>query len=471
MSGVRRGFVVLAFGQLVSIASGYGTHVLLARRLGPAEYGTYGVIIYVLSTVTLVLTAGVPEAIAKFAAEDPAHASAIFARGIRMQLAFAAVVAVGFAAVAPVLARLLNDVSLTRYLAMSALSVPPVAAYALVVGAFNGQRRFGLQSAVVGGNGALRFGLIMGFVPFFRVMGGVMGFIIAPLVVITLSLPLIMRRGQSASVDARMLWRFARPVIVFTVALNLLMSVDVFVVKALARVPEDIGYYTAAATIGRIPYFVFSTLGVVLLPVVSAAASREAAERVVRTALRWVFLASMLTSAVMVGLSTAALRLLYGEAYTWGAVPLSLLSVSGTFFTMFFIVAYALNGLGNPSLGMRLALGGVALEGVLTVFLVRVQGATGAATASCVVSIVSTATLLLAARPHLGAALHLRTIGRGVAAMFGTIAVAHLLPRGGPFAMFWAVPLALVNVALLVASREISLAELLPGRDGENLRP
>jgi hypothetical protein len=37
--------------------------------------------------------------------------------------------------------------------------------------------------------------------------------------------------------------------------------------------------------------------------------------------------------------------------------------------------------------------------------------------------------------------------------------------------MFWAVPLALVNVALLVASREISLAELLPGRDGESLRP
>ena len=50
---------------------------ILARGLGPAEFGIYGVIISVLTWTQLLLNGGVPGATAKLFAEQPERAAAI----------------------------------------------------------------------------------------------------------------------------------------------------------------------------------------------------------------------------------------------------------------------------------------------------------------------------------------------------------------------------------------------------------
>jgi O-antigen/teichoic acid export membrane protein len=467
---VRRGFMLVTAGQGVSMASAYATHIILARKLGPADYGRYGVFLSVASTVALFLTAGVPEAVTKFSAEEPSSAPAIFARGLRLQLAFSLIVTVVYALLSPLFARVLNDPSLTPEFILSAASIPPVAVYALITGAYSGHKRFGAQALVVGGYGALRSLLTIAFASYQAVRGAVLGIVLAPYIVALAALPGIYRSVAPGGVATKQLLAFARPVILFTVAFGLLMNLDLLVVKALSTNDVEVGFYTAASTIAKVPFFAFSSLGVVLLPTVSAAARTNPGELDgARAAMRWTFLASLSMAFAGAPLTTAALRLLYGERYADSGLALAILILSGTLLTQVYILSYALNGVGQPRLGMLVTIAGLVLEPALVVLGYRQWALAGAAVGSCATSLVLLVATLHLARGHLGKVIGTRTLCLTLLAGAATWALGAALPTRSALSIGLFVPLTGVNVCLLMAVREVSPAELLaPFRKGRS---
>jgi len=459
---VRRGFMLVTAGQGVSMASAYATHIILARQLGPANYGRYGVFLSVASTVALILTAGLPEAITKFSAEEPAAAAGIFAQGLKLQLRFSVGVTALYALLSPLFARALNDPSLTPEFVISAASIPPVAVYALVTGAYSGRRNFGAQALIVGGYGLLRCLLTVGLASFQAVRGAVLGIVIAPYVIVALALPKLLTRGAPGRVETRKLLVFARPVILFTVAYGLLMNLDLLVVKALARGDAEVGFYTAASTIAKVPFFAFSSLGVVLLPTVSAAARGDSAELDgARAAIRWTFLASLSIAFAGAPVATPALELLYGAKYADSGLALAVLVLSGTLLTQVYILSYALNGLGQPRLGMLVTLAGLVIEPALVVVGYREWGLVGAAAGSCATTLVLLLAIARASKPHLGRVLGVGTLVRTTLAGVLTCTVGATLPRHGVLSLGLFVPLLALAAGLLIVLREASMKELL----------
>ncbi len=140
------------------------------------------------------------------------------------------------------------------------------------------------------------------------------GLVLAPALMGLFALPALHPRAQPGLTDPKELSQFARPVVVFTVALVLLMNLDLFAVKAAGISSEGIGLYAAAATVAKMPYQVLSALGVVLLPVLSSSSQGTNAQRAtLRNALRGLLLASFLIAGTLVSAlvrhSTHALRL------------------------------------------------------------------------------------------------------------------------------------------------------------------
>jgi O-antigen/teichoic acid export membrane protein len=459
---LRRGFVLLTLGQVLFIICGYATHVILARSLGPAEYGTYGIVLAALSTIALVLTGGMPEAIAKFAAERPADADAIFAQGMGIQFRFSILLALAYAASSPLIGLALHDTALTPVLALSALAVPPVALYAVVIGAFNGQRRFFAQALAVGGYGVSRAVLVIVLAARFQIWGAVVAFIAAPLLTTAFALPGILRRKATSILESRVLWRFARPVIGFTIALTLLMGIDLFIVKSLVMDADVVGCYVAAATIAKVPYFFFSTLGVVLLPIVSSAGADDGGHvlATARDAIRLIFAVALGVAAVGAPFSRAVLQLLYGERYVAAALPLALLIAAMTIFTLTFIVAYTLNGLGRPGIAMRLTALGLGLEVLLSVPMTYQFGPAGAAAASCIVAVAVLVALVLGARPLLGVVIPIASLLRLSVVVVVTLAIGGAVPHVRPLHLLWSLPLAAGYVVALVLIGELSWGEL-----------
>jgi stage V sporulation protein B len=459
--GVRRAFIALTVGQLLALVSAYGTHVTLARLLGASDYGDYGIILNALSTASVFLTAGLPEAIAKVVAQRPALSSAFAHQALRLQARVALVLGVGYALLSPLLARVLKDPAIAGSMALSALSIPGVAIVAVAQGTLNGQRRFWAQALLVGGGAALRCAAVVTLTYFYRIPGAVMGLVVAPTVVGLATLPALKPHSEPGLVDPKELSQFARPVVVFTVALALLMNLDLFAVKAAGTSAEWIGLYAAAATVAKMPYLVLSALGVVLLPVLSSAGSENAAARAtLRTAFRGLLLGSFLIAGTLVPLSSAILRTLYGATFVAAALPLALLLVSGTIFTLFFVISYAIYGVGNPKTPMKLTLFGLAVELVVLVPLIRWLGVTGAAAASVLTSTLLLVTSLLVARGPLGSITSLGTLLRAGLAFVLTVALGLELSNGTFFALLWSPLLAVANLAVLLVTRETSVREL-----------
>jgi stage V sporulation protein B len=458
--GVRRAFIALTAGQLLALVAAYATHVTLARTLGASDYGDYGIVLNALSTVSVVLTAGLPEAVAKLIAQKPELAPAIAGQGIRMQARNSLLLGVAYAVASPFLARVLKDPAIAPMMAASALSIPSVAIVAVAQGTLNGQHRFWAQALLVGGGAALRCIAVVGLTLLYRVPGAVAGLVVAPTLAAIAIVPLLHPRAPKGT-DSKELSQFARPVVVFTVSLALLMNLDLFAVKAVGTSAERIGQYAAAATVAKMPYLVLSSLGVALLPVLSSSGHQsEAARATLRSAIRALLLGSFLIVGTLAPLSSAILRTLYGTAFLGSALPLALLLVAGNLFTLFFVVSYALYGVGDPRTPMRLTLVGLVVELVAMALLLRSGGLVGAASASVLASGLLFFASLWATRVQFGTIVTGATLLRTGLALAVTVAVGLSLSNGSPFALLLSPVLALVNLGILLLTRETSLAEL-----------
>jgi len=460
--GVRRAFIALTVGQLLALVAAYATHITLARLLGASDYGDYGIILNALSTASVFLTAGLPEAIAKIVAQRPALTSAVAYQALRLQARVAVLLGVGYALLSPLLARVLKDPAIAGSLALSALSIPGVAIVAVAQGTLNGQRRFWAQALLVGGGAAMRCAAVVTLTYFYRVHGAVVGLVVAPTLVGLATLPALKPHAEPGVFDPKELAHFARPVVVFTVALALLMNLDLFGVKAAGVSAERIGLYAAAATVAKMPYLVLSALGVVLLPVLSSTGSSEndEARSTLRTAFRGLLLGSFLIMGTLVPLSSAILRTLYGAAFVEAALPLAVLLVSGTIFTLFFVISYALYGVGDPKTPMMLTLAGLAVELVVLGPAIHFWGVTGAASASVLTSSLLFVSALVVARRPFGSVVSASTLLRAGLAFVLTTVLGLALSNGTFFALLWSPLLAVANLAVLLVTRETSVAEL-----------
>lgn len=455
--------MALTVGQLLAIVCAYATHVTLARLLGASDYGDYGVILNALATVHVVLTAGLPEAIAKMIPRRPEHTPAITYHALRLQARVALPLAVGYALLAPLLARLLKDPAISGSMALSALSIPGVAIVAVAQGTLNGQRRIWAQGVLYGGGALLRCVAVIALALIYGVPGAVVGLVVAPTVVALATLPALKPRSEPGVGDPKQeLSQFARPVVVYTVVMALLMTLDLFAVKAAGMSAEQIGIYAGATQIAKMPFQVLSGLGVVLLPALSSTGTAsEGARATLRAAVRGLLLGSFLIAGTLVPLSSAILHTLYGSAFVAASIPLGLLLVSGTLFTLFFVVCYALYAGDDPKTPMILTLAGLFVEPLLLVAGIRFYGMAGAAAASVATSTLLFAGALAVAKRPFGTIVSFGTMLRVGIAFAATVALGLTLTNGKFVSLFLSPVLAAVNLGLLFVTRETSVPELM----------
>ena len=69
-TSLSKGAFYLTFSTIIFVLSGYLINVILGRQLGPSSYGIYGIIITLMTTINLTQVSGLPQAVAKYIAEE-----------------------------------------------------------------------------------------------------------------------------------------------------------------------------------------------------------------------------------------------------------------------------------------------------------------------------------------------------------------------------------------------------------------
>lgn len=387
--GVRRtsrlsGAAFLAVAQAVLLGLGYVTHILIGKLGGPPLYGVYGVVLSIQTILNMFLTLGIPVAAAKEVAEDEANSATILRTATLVQLGMAlALSTLTFAFARPV-ALLFGDPSLTSIIQFTAIIYPFTGLYALLTNTFNGLHAFAIQAGLIIFYAIVKLTASVGLLTSYGVRGALAGFAIGGAAAAVVGYGAARRsiRGRhTRPLPVRRLLKFAGAFVGTCVCLQILMSLDLFLVKRLLQDNTLAGYYNAASTLSRIPYFILQALGFVFLPSVAKLMREnvEEARRFIRMVFRYLFLLLLPVTAIAAATSKGLLHLFYNPQYEPAAQPLTLLMVALGMLSAFYLLATIAAGAGKPRVPFLLSLGLLPVSVVLGFLLIPRWSLEGAA--------------------------------------------------------------------------------------------
>jgi len=472
---LARSFVWLTISEVLFNLSGYVVHSGAGRLLTPADYGRYGLIVSFTIMVITLIGNGIPISMSKYLSEihetKPEMVPVIKRTGLILQLVVIGAISLIFYLVTPAISYMLGDATLTPLFRLSVFILPAYAIDSFYFYYFTGVHQFNLQSIFKILRSLLRVTLIIGLIVLYGLNGSIAGYIFVPLLVflaawaadyfwISKKFP---RASQKLSFDWRKMLTYAWPVTLFMIFYQVLISLDMYFVKAITHSDYLAGIYNSAFLIGQIPYFLFYALTIILLPSVSESTAQndEAKTRnIITQSLRIMI---MLLVPIVILLNTYAgsvIKFIYGAKYLSATFPLQILAFGIGCLTVFYILSFALNGAGKNRVPMWIAGGGMVLNAILNYILVKKYGIVGSATATSITSLVVMFIAVVYSHNYFKGILSLKSLSRmALAGVFIYVVSLYLTSQNLIF-FVWSALLMLAYFAALYLLGEISEQDL-----------
>ncbi len=486
--GAGRGTLYIAVAKTYFIVAGFALETLLPRLLGKALYGAYGVVNPWVSNINNVIVQGTILSVSRQTTADPRRADEVKAAGLRMQLVLALPIAALFALLSPLWAWIEHDPGKTGLLALSAGIVAFYSLYTVFVGSANGTRQFHKQAGLDMTFSTLRVGGMLAAAALgLGAWGAIEAWVAAAAVILFIAIALVgfpknLRAGEVAP-----MLRYFAGLAFYLLVLNLIMSIDTFLLKRLVtewfvahRTPgdpsiladEQIAHYRVVQNLARLPYQLMTAVTFVVFPLVSRATfeNDEGKTRAyVRTTMRYSLVCAGLLGAVLAAESAPLIDLLYSNDPTYalhGALALVFLALGNVAFALFTIAGAVLNGAGRTRDAIAVAVSTLAILGA-GLRLAVPHGAPGSEVLAICAGATSLAMLLGAVVSgvylwrRFGAFLPAATVVRVILAIAAAIGSGHyLIPSGKVATLAYSVICGAVYAAVIVMTRELGPAEL-----------
>ncbi|MBM3255933.1 MAG: flippase [Candidatus Moranbacteria bacterium] len=476
---LAKSFAFVLASEIVYNISSYVVHSGIGRILGPADYGRYGVVITLTTTIIILIGNGIPTAMAKYLSEifenKPGLIPVIKRKAALFQALLMGSVTLTFFLLAPVLAALLKDPSLTPLFRISSLIIPTFALASFYFSYYTGIHKFKVQAFLKTLRSFSRILFILGFAWLLKpqnlsLEGSVIGFALAPLLVFLGAkiYDSLHKYKPSGTFDWKKLFHYAWPITFFMIAYELLITVDLYLVKGILMSDYHTGIYNAAITVGRIPYYLFYALTIILLPAVSkATSSKNAAEtkKLISQSLRLMVMFLLPICILMSLYSRPIIQLFYSRRFL-DAAPLMSLFVFGVgFLTVFYVLTFALNGAGKVKVPMVISFLGLLANTILTYVLIAKYALWGAVVGTTLTSLLVMLIILGYSYKFFGYLFKLESIIKiliGSGALYG---LSFLFPRDSFLFPLWSAILLAFYVFLLYILKEFNQFELTLVKD------
>jgi len=476
----------LTVAEIIFNISGYIVHSGVGRILGPADYGRYGLVVTLTTMIIVLIGNGIPTAMSKYLSEffetKPEMVKVIKRQSLILQTILIGAVTLVFFALAPLISRALGDPGLTSLFRISALIIPAFAAASFYFYYFTGIHRFNIQAVLKAVRSVAKVIFIIGLAYFFKVEGAVAGYITAPFLVFIIALgidSLIKSKSKTNESEFNkeqirdnspkisyysQLLNYAWPLTLFLLFYEIMISIDLYMVKGLLHNDYLTGIYNGALTVGRIPYYLFYALAIVLLPTISKTTSQndiKETRKVVRQSLRLMLLLLPPIIILMSVFSAPIIKLFYGSPYSASAYPMSILAIGVGFLTVFYIMSFAVNGAGKVKTPMLIAFFGAVLNIFLNYFLIKNYALTGAAIATSLSSLAVMIIMLYFIKKYFKVLIDFKSLLKITLASFAICLTSLFFPKAENLVfIIWVLILLAIYFILLYILREIKKEDI-----------
>jgi O-antigen/teichoic acid export membrane protein len=381
-----RGTVQLLISQFCLFVSGYVITVLLARGLGPEDYGLYGLILSLLFWIEQLSWMGLPQATAKLIAEDHRQDRRVAPTAWLLGAILFAVVFALFWGATPLLTRLFQIPEAGPLFRLAALDIPCFGLYHIYRGVSEGRREFATLSLAGGIYGVAKAVGVLGLYAFGLSIEGalivnILGSLIA-LIVIASRTPVPVRQWHIPTVAP--LLRLACPLALGVLIASALYHLDLWSLQVFlpGGQPPALGVYLAASQIARMPSLGVLAITLVLFSSIAQALGRHdraLAQRYVQQGVRFLMVV-LFPAAVLIAIEAEELmEFVYTNQYVSGGAFLRVLIFGYSLFVFLSTFLTVLQASGAHYIGLGIGGGLVGLMLLLSWVLIPRHGPLGAA--------------------------------------------------------------------------------------------
>ncbi len=365
-----KGAAALAVAKLYFLVSGLAIYFVLPRILSPEQWGDYLLVTGVAVIINNVMVSGTIQAVSRFTAQNEGAAAQVRWAGIKMHSVLGTGAALLLVTLGISLSWWWKDMALAPLFLLMGAMVVFYANYSVFVGSANGQRLFIRQASLDMGYATLKVILVLLGAWLFASsggkvgVGGALGGLVSASAVILLVSVLVV--GAPSRLDpkipVRPLAKFALAMFLYTLIFNLLMRVDLILIKRFGAMLAPAGVGSAsfasklAAQYGTAQVFAFITLQVlmsvalVLFPLVSRSSAEKDHEKT------RLYVGQTMRVGAIVGVGVAAIlaarpgdivTVIYPETYRAAGLALRYLSWGVAALALIALGCWALNGAGK----------------------------------------------------------------------------------------------------------------------------
>lgn len=474
--------VWLIISELIFNLSGYFIHSFVGRILGPADYGRYGLVVTLTTMVIILIGNGIPTAMAKYISEifetNPRLVLVIKKKAIFLQSIIIGAITIIFFFSAPLISKALGDETLIPLFQISTLIIPAFAAASFYFSFYTALHKFNIQSILKTLRSLFKVAAIVGLAWAFKVPGSIVGYALAAFSVFLIAFSLdqliytknIKKAAKTQNLslqsdfETKKLLTYAWQVIIFFLAYELLISIDLYLVKGILHDDYLTGIYNAALTVGRIPYYIFYALTIMLLPVISkSTAEKKHAETnaVISQSLRLMTILLIPAVILMSQFSRPIIKLFYSPKYLDAAYPMSILAYGVGFLTIFYVMSFVLNGAGKTKIPMWISIFGVIINSALNYFFIKAYGLAGSATATTITSFATMLAILYFINKDFGVLIKFKSLCKMAIAGFVMLLAARFCSQGSIIFLLWSTLLLIGYLIILYFLKEITETDLV----------
>ena len=389
--------VALVFGTIVAIA--------LARWLGPADRGSYGVVTSFAALVVVAINLGLGDAQTHFVGREPSGLGRATANTFVFSLASGIAAAVALVAVAGPLAGEIGAFDDGRTIAIVGITIPALLMYGFAHSLLTAARSFAASAALIASAYIL---LLVALAICTSLLGaGLIGALVAwsaaHLVLVTLALIVLAREGGIAAPrPSRLVTELRFGSATWVVSLATLLAGRVALLIAGAELePAEVGRYAVALTLVELLWYASESASVGLGPLVARSTVLDTTAptgEVIRTVVALTGIAGI----VVIAAAEPIVVLMFGPDYAGAADAVRWLVPGVIAFSVFRLLMADLIGRGMPRRGVVSAIVVAVLTIVGSIALVTPLGIVGGAAATTVGYLAGTVLLLRASAAATG---------------------------------------------------------------------
>ena len=482
----------LTISEIIYNISGYIIHSGVGRILGPADYGRYALVVTLTTMIIILIGNGIPTAMSKFLSEifetTPSMISTIKKKALLIQFILIGSITLIFFLSAPILAKTLGDESLTRLFRISTLIIPSFAAASFYFYYFTGIHRFNLQAILKTVRSISRVVFILVLAWLFSIEGSISGYVLAPAFVfliawgidkfyISKEINKNITKQKSTKISEtpdqirsketfswKNLINYAWPFTLFLLFYEIIISIDLYMIKSITQNDYLTGLYNGALTIGRIPYYLFYALTIILLPSISkttSAQDHKETQNTIEKSLRLMLLLLPIGVLLMHIFATPIISIFYGEDYVGGSAAMEVLVFGVGFLTVFYVLSFVFSGAGKVRLPMWIALGGMISNILLSYILINQYSILGAAIATTATSFLVMIASLYFIKKEFKSILKIKSILKVLLAFSVTYSIAIFFPESRYLFILWSAFISLIYFTILYITKELNQDDFL----------